>query len=80
MTFNNPVIGYWLNVVFHLYMISNNPVIGSWLYIVFHSYMTSNNPFKKALGWIVVLSFIIRLLDVTKYNPLKKQKKTEINR
>ena len=34
-----------------------------------HSYMTFNNPFKKALGWIVVLSFIIILLDVTKYNP-----------
>ena len=23
-----------------------------------HSYMTSNNPFKKALGWIIVFSFI----------------------
>ena len=32
-------------------------------------YMTSNNPFKKALGWIVVFSFIMILLDVTKYNP-----------
>ena len=35
MTSNNPVIGSWLDVVFHSYMISNNPVIGSWLDIVF---------------------------------------------
>ena len=33
--------------------------------------MTSNNPFKKALGWIVALSFFIRLLDVTKYTSKK---------
>ena len=32
---NNPVIGSWLDVVFHSCMISNNPVIGSWLDIVF---------------------------------------------
>ena len=31
MTFNNPVIGSWLNVVFHLYMTSNNPV--KWLLV-----------------------------------------------
>ena len=37
--------------------------------------MTSKNPFKEALGWIVVLSFIIRLLDVTKYNHEKKTEK-----
>ena len=40
MTSNNPVIGSWLDVVFHSYMISNNPVIGSWLDVVFHTYMT----------------------------------------
>ena len=50
MTFNNPVIGSWLNVVFHLYIISNNPVIGSWLDIVFHSYMISCNLVKKLLA------------------------------
>ena len=26
MTSNNPVIGSWLDVAFHSYMISNNPV------------------------------------------------------
>ena len=70
MTFNNPVKGSWLNVVFHLYMISCNPVKGSWQDIVFHSYMISCNPVKGS--WQdIVLSFIIILLDITKYNPLK---------
>ena len=29
-------------------------------FVIFNNlhYMTSNNPFKKALGWIVVFSFI----------------------
>ena len=35
MTFNNPVKGSWLNVVFYLYMTSNNPVKGSWLDVIF---------------------------------------------
>ena len=75
MTSNNPVKGSCLNVILSfIYMTSNNPVKGSWLdCCIFIHYMTSNNSFKKALGWIVVLSFIIRLLDVTKYNPLKNQ-------
>ena len=76
MTSNNPVIGSWLDVVFHLYMISCNLVKSSWQDIVFHSYMISNNPVIGS--WLdIVFSFIYNYymlqIFLTKL-PLKKQK------
>ena len=49
-------------------MISCNPVKALGKILYYHLYMTSNNPVKGS--WLdIVLSFFIRLLDVTKYNP-----------